>query len=123
MPSAGSRRSSKRALSMEKHQPGLEVSPHDAPEVYIREEQPLYVPNHSPPNFPGQLDTAYQASGPSQQTSPSSNNPGAREKTICGLRASRFWIITAIAALTVVAAVVGGSVGGVLAARGSGSDT
>ncbi|KAI1776256.1 hypothetical protein F4818DRAFT_440622 [Hypoxylon cercidicola] len=106
---------------MGKDQPGLEVSSHDAPEAYIEPPQLFYVENHGPSNFPRPLDT--ETINPPQQTSPSLDNFRTREKTICGLRAGHFWAITVIATLTVVVAVVGGSVGGILAARSSGSGT
>ncbi|XXH00113.1 hypothetical protein Hte_006455 [Hypoxylon texense] len=108
---------------MGKHQPGLEVSLHGAPEVYVKEQEPLYVQDHNLPNFPVQLDTTYQAIDLQNQAPHLPNNSKAQENTICGLRAGRFRIITAIAAMTVVAAVVGGGVGDVLAAGGSWSDT
>lgn len=97
-------------LPMAEHQPGLEVPFSDLPEVYIREQEPLYVCS-SPSN---QEEVIHPIVG--SDAIKVGNAIKSSKQKICGLDRRYFWwSIAMFGALTIIiGAIVGGTVGGVL---------
>ncbi|KAJ5096893.1 hypothetical protein N7456_007614 [Penicillium angulare] len=78
--------------------PGIEVVFYSDKEVSYNDQHPIYV------------------SGPHKGNIITEDEPRS-PKTICGLKPMVFWILLAIALLTIIGAAVGGGVGGTLANR------
>lgn len=62
---------------------------------------------------------AVQEAAPSELVKPAWSEENPRKKRICGLSRNNFIIVIAVATVLIAAAIIGGSVGGVLASKNS----
>ena len=98
------------------HQPGLEVALSDLPEVYRKEQEPLYTASSSSSSNHQHYHPPKQVIKQDHKSVIHPDGSGLLitkgNKMICGQSRKRFWIIIAVigALITVITAVGGGVV-------------